>query len=660
MAQRSEMILVHAGNRVDATDRGGPSRFPESQVAFVEERLARLLGALRPRVVVSAAAAGADLLLLEKALTTEGVGEVHVVLPFSATRFRETSIADRGGGWTERYDRVLASVDDHEGSHVYEHDKSPDDAGFRAGNQLLVEHAQQVADGDGVLALAVRPWPGDTEPSITDDFVAVARMHDLTVIDIDPRVRKADMRRAFVAMPFGEKRYKRRKVNCDATFNKVVIPMLEDADLAWDREDRRLDTGIIHVGMIERLGNAHIVVVDTITENPNVFYELGLRHAFADKTTILLGPKGTSPPFDTRPIRHFSYTLAGTAISDQEALEAIRTLQPVFDRDRLEQARRDSPVFEFFALPVRPPLTRLQLRGKESEAPRVVAELHMRVEQAADQGDTEELDRLAEEIPEGPLDPTERAQLLLIIGMALRANRRPARAVEVLNPLAYDPDDGHYELWAQQLAMALRRQGEALVEEGRNPEPLWEKAQHLLDSVLAIDKDPETCGIAGGLAKQRAARAFIEGRRELGAAHLHTAARLYLDGIEADPASYYAGLNAVTTLRILAQRLEGSAEQLALARELLPVALFCARNGVKHDPDDFWAVVSVAELVLTAHLLGGQETEDDVVQAYARAAAGRTKPDQLTSVENQLRLYEHVGDPRELIDRIRGLFGHRT
>jgi hypothetical protein len=658
-SQRSEMILVHAGNRVDAADRGGPSRFPESQVAFVEERLARLLGALRPRVVVSAAAAGADLLLLEKALTTEGVGEVHVVLPFSATRFRETSVADRGGAWTERFDRLLALVEEREGSHVYEHAKSPDDAGFRAGNRLLVEHARAEASDEGVLALAVRPRPGDTEPSITDDFVTVARMHDLTVIDIDPRVRKADMRRAFVVMPFGEKRYKRRKVNCDATFDKVIVPMLEDADLAWEREDRRLDAGIIHVGMIERLGNAHIVVVDTITENANVFYELGLRHAFADKATILLGPKGTSPPFDTRPIRHFPYMLAGTAISDQEALEAIRTLQPVFDRDRLEQARRDSPVFEFFELPAQPPLTRLQLRGGGSEAPRILAELHKRVEQAADQGDTEELDRLAEEIPELPLDPTERAQLLLIVGMALREHRRPERAVEVLSPLAYDPDDGHHELWAQQLAMALRRQGEALVREGRNPEPLWEKAQHLLDSVLAIDKDPETCGIAGGLAKQRAARAFIEGRRELGAAHLQTAARLYLDGIEADPANYYAALNAVTTLRILAQRLGGSAEQLALARELLPVALFCARTAVKHDPDDFWAVVSVAELVLTAHLLGGKETEDDVVQAYARAATLRPKPDQLTSVENQLQLYEHAGDPQELINRIRGLFGQR-
>jgi hypothetical protein len=292
------MILVHAGNRVDAADRGGPSRFPESQVGFVEERLARLLDALRPRVVVSAAAAGADLLLLEKALSTEGVGEVHVVLPFSATRFRETSVADRGGAWTERYDRVLSRVQGREGSGVYPHDESPDDAGFRAGNRLLVEHAQQVADGDGVLALAVRPRPGDTEPSITDNFVAVARLHDLTVIDIDPRVRKADMRRAFVAMPFGEKRYKRRKVNCDATFDKVIVPVLEDADLAWEREDRRLDAGIIHVGMIERLGNAHIVVVDTITQNANVFYELGLRHAF-QRPPFCSGPR--APPHRSTP-----------------------------------------------------------------------------------------------------------------------------------------------------------------------------------------------------------------------------------------------------------------------------------------------------------------------------------------------------------------------
>ena len=138
---------------------------------------------------------------------------------------------------------------------------------------------------------------------MTDDFADLARLREITTIDIDPGIREAEMRGAFVAMPFGEKTYKRRKVDCDATFAKVIVPVLEDADLAWKREDRSLDAGIIHVGMIEQLGNADIVVVDTITENANVFYELGLRHAFADKTTILLGPVGTSPPFDTRPIR---------------------------------------------------------------------------------------------------------------------------------------------------------------------------------------------------------------------------------------------------------------------------------------------------------------------------------------------------------------------
>ena len=109
------------------------------------------------------------------------------------------------------------------------------------------------------------------------------------------------MRKAFVALPFGEKTYKRRKVDCDATFAKVIVPVLEDADLAWERKDRRQDAGIIHVGMIERLGNADIVVVDTITENANVFYELGLRHAFADKTAILLGPPRPSPPTSMPP-----------------------------------------------------------------------------------------------------------------------------------------------------------------------------------------------------------------------------------------------------------------------------------------------------------------------------------------------------------------------
>jgi hypothetical protein len=649
------MILVHAGNRVDSPDRTEPPRFPESQVAFLQRRLARFVDVLRPRIVVSAAAAGADLLLLESALATPGVA-VHIVLPFAASRFRETSVADRGDSWTERYDRVLSAVRQGAGCELIEFGETPDDAGYRAGNRHLIGHAVGIADSDGVLALAVRRSPGNGAPSMTDDFVEAARLRGVTSIDIDPGIREADMRRAFIAMPFGEKTYKRRKVDCDATFAKVIVPVLEDADLAWEREDRRLDVGIIHVGMIEQLGNADIVVVDTIAANPNVFYELGLRHAFADKTTVLLGPRGTAPPFDTRPIRHFTYTLTGAAISDKEALEAITSLQPVFDPGRLAAAGRDSPVFEFFEVATAQSApSRLRLRGASNDPPRVLADLHRRVSDAADRGDIGNLEQLAGEIP-AQLDRSEQVQLLLIIGMALREHGQPAQAVQILRPLRYDPADGRYELWAQQLAMALRRQGEGLARTGEDPEPLWQEAQRLLDAALAIDKDPETYGIAGGLAKQRAVRELRHGLFDRAHAHLQRAADLYREGAEAEPANFYAGLNAVTMLRILAQHLDGQAGPLEQARELLPVVMYFARNAVKRDANDFWAVVSVAELVLTAHLLGGSETEEEVIRAYARAATMGAKPDYLTSVINQLELYRRVGDPAELIDRIQALF----
>ena len=270
------MLVVHAGNRVDAEGGRTPARFPPEQVPVVRARLGRLLKHMRPLVVVSAAAAGSDLLVLEEAL---GLGiAVHVVLPAPRDDFRERSVADRGPVWLS----------------------------------------------------------------------------------------------AFVAMPFGSKPRGAGKVDCDQIFGRLIVPALEDADLSWQRADEEVDTGLIHVGMIEQLGNAAVVVVDTVTQNPNVFYELGVRHAFADKTTVLLGPVGDSPPFDVRPIRHFAYRLKGSSIDEASALSAVEMLRPVLDLDRLRDARRDSPVFEFFDLERR----RLQARGAgEANASRVL-ELH--------------------------------------------------------------------------------------------------------------------------------------------------------------------------------------------------------------------------------------------------------------------------------------------
>lgn len=637
------MILVHAGNRVDPPD-ATQTRFPDQQVNEVAARLNTFIGALRPRVVVSAAAAGADLILLEAALA-HGC-HIHVVLPFRAERFRAESVADRGNAWLIRYDRVLEQARSRPGCQIIEHDEQPDDAGYRQGNHLLLEHAATVAGDDGILALAIQPPARTGGSSVTDDFAQRAMQRGLAVIDIDPTVRLVDRPTAFVVMPFGEKTIGQRTVDCDETFRRLLVPLLEDADLHWDRADRQLDTGIIHVGMIQQLGNADVVVVDTIGESPNVYYELGMRHALADKVTLLLSPQGTSPPFDTRPVRHFAYRLPGHHLEDQAALDALRALQPVL-AEALQRAEQDSPLYYFFQ---RAPE---RLRTRDEKDPRLLIQLHDQIEHARELHDGPTLQQLAGEVTGAALHRDERRQLLLLIGMGLREAGLHQPSVDCLRPLSYQSTEGSYALWAQQLAFALRRCGENTETAGGDPEPSWREAQQLLQHLLrVIGDDSESCGIAAGLAKQRARRALQHQQRPLAEAQLEQAADLYVRGAEAAPADYYTTLNAATTLRVLAQHFQGGTKALTHARRLLPIAEYFADRDSSRHPTGFWPAVTVAECHLTRHLLDGTPAIDDVALNYTRATTRQHHPDALQSVNNQLQFYQLAGDPPEVVQRV--------
>jgi len=54
---------------------------------------------------------------------------------------------------------------------------------------------------------------------------------------------------------------------------------------------------LILTGIIEQMFEADLVVADLTNYNPNVFYELGIRHC-AQKPVIHLATEGLSPPFD--------------------------------------------------------------------------------------------------------------------------------------------------------------------------------------------------------------------------------------------------------------------------------------------------------------------------------------------------------------------------
>ena len=147
--------------------------------------MGRLLDSLHPSDVVSAAAAGADLILLEEAIH-RGLG-THVIVPIALDEFINQSVIDAGPEWVGRLNVVLHHISTHEGCSVVQGDGPGGDAGFRAANDELLGRARQVADGTDIVALTIRPPEGEAPPSVTDDFAARAERLGWLVLCIDPR-----------------------------------------------------------------------------------------------------------------------------------------------------------------------------------------------------------------------------------------------------------------------------------------------------------------------------------------------------------------------------------------------------------------------------------------------------------------------------------------
>lgn len=179
------MLLVHAGNRVDLPGRETP-RFPPSMVPLVRRRVAEVLEELRPSAVVSAAAAGADLIVLEEAARL-GI-PTHVALPLGVAHFRSKAVEDLGPDWEGRYDRIL----DHAAAHgtVHIEDRGDSDAWYMHGNETILDRAAELAGTEPVYALVIRPHGGGSDRSATDAFAesAAARGWPVVELAITPEV----------------------------------------------------------------------------------------------------------------------------------------------------------------------------------------------------------------------------------------------------------------------------------------------------------------------------------------------------------------------------------------------------------------------------------------------------------------------------------------
>ncbi len=74
------------------------------------------------------------------------------------------------------------------------------------------------------------------------------------------------------------------------------------------RADEELNPGSISNDIFTKLMHAEFVVADITYPNPNVFYELGIRHAIKPGTILIREKVNFSIPFDISHLRYIEYT----------------------------------------------------------------------------------------------------------------------------------------------------------------------------------------------------------------------------------------------------------------------------------------------------------------------------------------------------------------
>ena len=124
----------------------------------------------------------------------------------------------------------------------------------------------------------------------------------------------------FVISPIGERGSPSRR-RADGILNEVIRPALEPKGYRVERADHDKSPGVVTEAFIAKIFNADLVVADLTGLNPNVMYELAVRHA-SGKPVIQILEDGHELPFDVRSQNtlYFTCDLAGRT-------DAIRNIQ---------------------------------------------------------------------------------------------------------------------------------------------------------------------------------------------------------------------------------------------------------------------------------------------------------------------------------------------
>lgn len=422
---------------------------------------------------------------------------------------------------------------------------------------------------------------------------------------------------AFVVMPFGKKKGGDGSLyDFNAIYAQLIKPTLEAAGFEAFRADEETVSGDILTDMFQELLLADLVLCDLSIDNANVFYELGIRHAFRKRGVVHIQAGRAYMPFDIFNVRTIPYHVTPEGIPDPAFLDKDRAsiMRVCIDTWKSDQDAVHSPIFNLLTglsepdrKALRTPLATGFWREHTAWKQRVtVAQRQQRI------GD---ILLLTEEIS----NPLIKEEAVGEAGRALQNMGRNELALQQYRQgLQINPRNLNFR---QQEAIFLNRLGRV------------EEAIVKLEGILKdVPDDIESIGTLGRIYKDvwTDSWKWIQDKDK----RIHTAYEsyhwlvktfsTYLKGYQQDLDNTYPGVNALT-MGIVLDSLSGKYEDpsdldpdVEKVRALLPnlrsALEFSLDVKSRNENVDYWTLVSLAELhVMTA------ERPQKVTRAYRKA-----------------------------------------
>jgi hypothetical protein len=412
-------------------------------------------------------------------------------------------------------------------------------------------------------------------------------------------------RRAFVVMPFGKKTAADGTViDFDTIYKELLAPAITAAGLAPHRADADRRGGSIHADMFQDLLLAEFVVADLALDNPNVWYEIGVRHALRSGGAVLTYALRDRLPFDISGQRMQRYTLKEGKL-DPDLVEAERTALREAIQETLGdwRGRRASPVYQQLPSLKEPDWKTLKV-GDVNEFWQGLEAWQRRVNIALQKQRPGDILVLAEETPNSVLE----FEALRTAARALLKLNRPRFALNVIGRARQlDLDD----------VEARQIEGIALGRAER-----YADAREALRQLAEERKDGETLGLVARTWKdewaqiwnahpQRKLDALTAARATAGT--LQSAASAYVDAFRAAPHDHYPGINALTLGRLW-EHVTGRTSRLPLGLIVAGVG-WTADTAMARNKEDYWPLATLAELALI------ENRRDEALDNYSEAAA---------------------------------------